>query len=287
MESALHSVWLRDARVLRSELEMERGVSERQFFFGTNLKMHQTASDTAAFLDGLFGAIGSSDARVQFFVIPPFTSLATVAHHPARSVFWIGAQNMHWALAGAFTGEISAPMLQEFDVDLVLIGHAERRQLFGETDETVWRKVRTTLQQGMRALLCVGETASERDAGIGSRRVLEQLERAVAGLSTTEAHDLLIAYEPVWSIGEKGTPADPIEIRPVFEIMRRWLGDRFGREVRPPLLYGGSVDLNNCAAFATAPEIDGLFVGRAAWTVSGFTETAWRSSAARFASRSS
>ncbi len=261
---------------------MDAAETRRKFFFGTNLKMHQTASETVAFLDGLAGSVTLDDALMQYFVLPPFTSLAAVARHPARSALWIGAQNMHWAASGAFTGEISAPMLRQFDLDLVMIGHAERRQHFGETDSTVQRKVRAALDHGFRVLLCVGESAADHTDGRGIVRVLSQLRIALEGISFDEARALLVAYEPVWSIGEAGIPAEPGEIATVAEAMRHELNERFGPEIQPPVLYGGSVDLTNCGGFAAIPAIDGLFVGRAAWTVSGFAGTAARARASRF-----
>ena len=264
---------------------MERFEPGRRFFFGTNLKMNQTASESIAFLDGLADAIDLDHSPMQFFVIPPFTSLSAVARHPARAALWVGAQNMHWAEKGAFTGEISAAMLREFDIDLVLIGHAERRQHFGDTDPIVQRKIEAVLGSGMRALLCVGETAAAHDAGTGREHVLAQLRTAIENISDAEAAGLLVAYEPIWSIGEGGTPARPDEVEAMMVTMRAQLDDRFGPDVRPPLLYGGSVDAGNCAAFAAIPAIDGLFVGRAAWTVCGFAETARRSQMARFGNR--
>lgn len=254
----------------------------RTFFFGTNLKMHQTASETVAFLDGLAESLALDDPRMQYFVLPPFTSLAAVARHFARPALWIGAQNMHWAASGAFTGEISAPMLREFDLDLVMLGHAERRQHFGETDATVHRKIRAAFDHGLRVLLCVGESAADHTEGRGIERVRSQLRSALEGVSVEEARALLVAYEPVWSIGEAGVPAELDEVASVVDAMRNDLDERFGLEVRPPVLYGGSVDRTNCGAFAAIPAIDGLFVGRAAWSVAGFAETAARTRAARF-----
>jgi len=261
---------------------MDGTESHRTFFFGTNLKMHQTASETVAFLDGLVRSVALDDPRVQYFVLPPFTSLAAVTHHPARPALWIGAQNMHWAASGAFTGEISAPMLREFDLDLVMLGHAERRRHFGETDATVHRKIRAAFDHGLRALLCVGESAIDHTEGRGIERVRSQLRTALDGISPHEASALLVAYEPVWAIGEAGVPAEPEEVAMVVDAMRGELDARFEPDARPPVLYGGSVDRTNCAAFAAIPAIDGLFVGRAAWTVSGFAETAVRARAARF-----
>jgi triosephosphate isomerase len=260
---------------------MPFGDARPAFYFGTNLKMHQTARETVTFLDGLWSTFAPLDARLQLFVIPPYTSLAAVAGHPARERIWIGAQNMHWEASGAFTGEISAPMLSEFDIDLVLLGHAERRAHFGESDAIVNRKVRAALKHKMRALVCVGETAEERAAGAGVETTMRQLRMSLDGVEAEEREKIIVAYEPVWSIGEGGTPARPDDVREVLQGIGRVLTDRFGDEQAPPVLYGGSVDAENAPGFAALRELDGLFVGRAAWSVEGFSSTLDRALSAR------
>jgi len=213
-------------------------------FFGTNLKMNQTAEETARFVAGLSRTGGGS---VQRFVI-------------AAGIL-LGAQNMHWAESGELTGEISGRMLRSLGVDLVLVGHAERRDTFGETDAQIRRKVEAALAHDLRVLLCVGDTAAEHRCGAAVDTVLRQARLALEGV--TDRSRVIVAYEPVWAIGEGSTPAEPGEIRPVVAALREWLGET-------PLLYGGSVDARSAPGYVRLPGIDGLFVGRAAWTPAGF-----------------
>lgn len=238
---------------------------------GTNLKMNQTAGETRQFVTDLAREVPQGSG--QFFVIPPFTNLAAAVEAREETGFplWIGAQNMHWEASGAYTGEISAGMLTALGVDLVLLGHAERRGMFHETDENLQRKVQAALNAGLRVLLCVGETAAERDFGVGLETVGRQLKIALHGTGPEAASSLQIAYEPVWSIGSGGTPAKPEDIEPVSRHLRALLSDQFGAagdEI--PVLYGGSVDPGNAGTFLNVPGISGLFVGRAAWTPAGF-----------------
>ena len=242
---------------------------------GTNLKMNQTAAETRRFIFDLGHALTANRAR--YFVIPPFTSLAAAveARDASDLPLWIGAQNMHWEASGAFTGEISAPMLTALGVDLVLLGHAERRGLFHETDANLRRKVAAAVDAGLRVLLCVGETADERAYGVGSETVGRQLKIALGAVEPVAAELLQIAYEPVWSIGAGGTPAQPDDVSPVARHIRSLLVDQFGAAGSVvPILYGGSVDPTNAATFLAVPEITGLFVGRAAWTAAGFAAIA-------------
>lgn len=242
---------------------------------GTNLKMNQTAAETRRFILDLGQALSASNA--QYFVIPPFTSLAAAveARDETRLPLWIGAQNMHWEPGGAFTGEISAPMLTALGVDLVLLGHAERRGLFHETDANLRQKVPAAVNAGLRVLLCVGETADERAYGVGQETVDRQLKIALGAVDLTAAPLLQVAYEPVWSIGAGGTPAQPEDVTPVSRHIRSLLVDQFGSAGSGvPILHGGSVDAVNAGTFLAVPEINGLFVGRAAWTADGFAAIA-------------
>jgi len=244
----------------------------RPFIFGTNFKMNQTPDESARFIEDLLATSPPADGT-QLFVIPSFVSLpaATARRDALGATLWIGAQNMHWASAGAYTGEIAAPMLTAIGVDLVLLGHAERRALFHETDADLRQKVAAALAADLRVLLCVGETAEEKAFGVGAETVARQLKIPLQGLAPSAAARLQIAYEPVWSIGTGGTPASPADVAPIADLIRTSLITLFadaGRAV--PILYGGSVDPTNAGIFATVPAIDGLFVGRAAWSVDGF-----------------
>ena len=247
-------------------------MATRPFLYGTNTKMTQTPGEATTLVEELTRTIDPTPG-VQLFVIPSFTSLAAVVEAARGSPLWVGAQTMHWATEGAYTGEISAGMLTALGIDLVLLGHAERRRLFHETDAEINKKVLAAAGAGLRVLLCVGETADEKAYGVGSETVARQLKIGLHGLTTAATPRLQIAYEPVWSIGAGGTPAQPVDVAPVATHLRALLADRFGAagdEV--PILYGGSVDARNAGTFTALPAIDGLFVGRAAWTADGYRQ---------------
>ncbi len=248
----------------------------KPFYFGSNFKMHQTPVQTAAFIDEL-QRLAPDGPTIQRFLIPPLTSLTTAAPLLANTSTWLGAQTMHWAEAGAYTGEISPTMLKASGVDLVMLGHAERRTLFGETDAALRKKVAAALNAGLRVLLCVGEQASEREVGVSYERVAIQLKTALhdfpAARLKQQAASLLVAYEPVWSIGEGSTPADPYEVSRMLGSIRAILTEQLGQDAWDiPLLYGGSVDLENCGSYTSIVNVQGLFVGRAAWSPQGFVE---------------
>lgn len=246
------------------------------FYFGSNFKMHQTPTQTVAFVTELQQRLTTSAlpmAAIQLFLIPPFTSLTTAAQALPSSTIWLGAQTMHWADEGAYTGEIAAPMLQAAGANLVMLGHAERRTLFGETNGALRKKVNAAIRAGLRVLLCVGEQAEERALGISQEVIAIQLKTALFDFPMDALPRLLVAYEPVWSIGEGGTPAEPAVVGEMHGWLRAVLTNKFGAAAAQiPLLYGGSVNRDNCAAYAALPEVDGLFVGRAAWTPPGFVE---------------
>lgn len=240
--------------------------------FGTNFKMHQTPAESHQFVLDLRRLAGP-DPGAQLFVIPPFTSLTAAAGAAAGSGVWVGAQNMHWEAAGAFTGEISPSMLRAAGADLVMLGHAERRQQFGETDWDLYRKVQAADRLGFRILLCAGDTAEERHFEVAREVVARQLKIALRGLEPAGLERLIIAYEPVWSIGEGGQAAPAGDVAVMLRHIRTTLTEMFAdRADLVPILYGGSIDQSNCGQYAELPEVDGLFVGRAAWQVAGFME---------------
>ena len=240
-----------------------------QFWIGTSWKMNKTLAEARVFASGLARADTARDTRIQRFVIPPFTAVREVRQILDGTSVKVGAQNMHWDDAGAWTGEVSAPMLVDCGLDLVELGHSERRAHFGETDETVGLKTRAALRHGLTPLVCIGETLEDREAG-KARDVLETQVRAALGTLDPARHTapVLLAYEPVWAIGENGIPATSdyadarqAEISAVAQ-------DILGRRV--PCLYGGSVNPGNCAELIGCPHIDGLFIGRSAWDVDGY-----------------
>ncbi|MBY3468691.1 triose-phosphate isomerase [Rhizobium laguerreae] len=246
-------------------------IAERTFWVGTSWKMNKTLAEAQAFADGLVSADGSRHPRIERFVIPPFTLVREVKRALAGSSVKVGAQNMHWADGGPWTGEISPLMLRDCDLDIVELGHSERREHFGETDETIGLKVEAAVRHGLIPLICIGETLAEREAG-RARAVLErQVRGALGNLSAAQKHKpVLLAYEPVWAIGINGIPATSeyanarqAEIIAVAE-------DVLGRRV--PCLYGGSVNPDNCEELISCPHVDGLFIGRSAWKVEGYLD---------------
>jgi len=251
------------------------------FYFGSNFKMHQTPPETERFVAELEKLL-PADLSTQIFLLPPFPSLPAAATSLADSEIWLGAQNMHWAEQGAHTGEISPVMLRAVGVDLIMLGHAERREQFGETDEALRKKVAAAAKHGLRILLCVGENAEKRNAGMAEQTITRQLQIALADLPSDTLSSVMIAYEPVWSIGEGGSPADAAIVATMHDEIRSTLFAQFGEAGRAiPILYGGSVNPINCAQYAALSQVDGLFVGRAAWTPSGFVDVLTRALAAK------
>jgi len=240
-------------------------------WIGTSWKMNKTLAEARVFVDGLLASDPCGDPRIQRFVIPSFTVVREVKAMLSETSVKVGAQTMHWADEGPWTGEISAPMLKDCGLDLVELGHSERREHFGETDETVGLKTEAAIRHGLAPLICVGETRAEREAGRAAAVVERQVRKALLRLEGGQKQaPILFAYEPVWAIGAHGVAASPdygdarhAEIIAVAE-------DVLGRRV--PCLYGGSVDPNNCKALIVRPHVDGLFIGRAAWKVEGYLE---------------
>lgn len=232
-----------------------------------NWKMHKTAADTAAFLDAFLAELVDAPAHVDIFIAPPFTAIQTASERLSGSRVSLGAQTMHWDLEGPFTGEISAPMLKEFGVSFVILGHSERRAACGETDAGVNRKTHTALAQGLMPVIAVGETAAERSAGAADRRVVHQIRAALDGVPPAAFGRLAIAYEPIWAIGT-GNNCDPIEADRMMGLIRNALP---GLE-DTPILYGGSMKAENVADYTAKPNINGGLVGGASLDAHGFAD---------------
>lgn len=245
---------------------------ESGFLLGTSWKMTHRAADATRDAERLRMAAATGNSSLELFVLPPFTLIEPVASRLTGTGVRVGAQNVHWEDFGAFTGEVSAPMLVDVGATIVEIGHSERRTWFGETDETVRLKTDAALRHGLLPLICVGEPAEIRDVGRALEHVSNQLRIAVRDVPSVA--EIWVAYEPVWAIGEHGKPANPELVEEILAALRHLLGDLRGPQARTPLLYGGSVDAQNAAAFAALPSADGLFVGRAAWTAEGLLEIA-------------
>jgi triosephosphate isomerase len=251
----------------------------KKFCVGTSWKMHKTLAEALAFSRELATFLPDCDTRIQPFIIPPFTSVREMKQELATTRVKVGAQNMHWADAGAWTGEISPPMLTDCGLDLVELGHSERREHFGETDETVGLKVAAAVKHGLIPLICVGETLAEREAGRAGEVLQAQIHGALRLLEgEARAAEILLAYEPVWAIGERGIPATPDYANSrqalIGEVASRMLS------APPPVLYGGSVNPDNATELTRQPNIDGLFVGRSAWQAQGYVDIMRRVAAA-------
>ncbi|NBZ87762.1 triose-phosphate isomerase [Stagnihabitans tardus] len=237
------------------------------FWIGTSWKMNKTLAEARAFAEGLLATEASRDPRLQRFVIPPFTAVREVKAMLAATSVKVGAQNMHWEDQGAWTGEISPLMLKDCGLDLVELGHSERRAHFGETDEAVGLKAAAAVRHGLIPLICIGETLEEREAGRAAEVLAHQTRMALADVG---AAPVLLAYEPVWAIGAGGIPASAgyadARQAEIIAVAHEVTGRRI------PCLYGGSVNPGNCAELIACPHVDGLFIGRSAWDVAGYLD---------------
>jgi triosephosphate isomerase len=238
-----------------------------------NWKMHKTVAETSAFLDRFLGGIEGLD-RVELFVCPPFPSLPAAVERCRRSAVRVAAQNMHAQAQGAFTGEVSAPMLTELGVDGVILGHSERRALFGESDEALAAKVPAALGAGLIPILCVGETEAERDAGQTEAVLARQASADLAAVPDQSLAEIVIAYEPVWAIGT-GRTATVEQAAEAIAFIRGLVAardERAGEAVR--VLYGGSVKPDNALELLAPETIDGALVGGASLEPGDFREIA-------------
>ncbi|HET9554765.1 MAG TPA: triose-phosphate isomerase [Anaeromyxobacteraceae bacterium] len=241
----------------------------RQKFVCGNWKMHRTVAEALSLVKELAEGL-AGDARVQVAVAPPFTALSSVAAALRGTPVELAAQDVHWEAQGAFTGEVSAAMLADVGVRHGIVGHSERRQLFGETDEAVRRKVGALLAAGLRPIVCVGETLAEREAGKTLEVVGRQVRGALAGLPPEPLAALTLAYEPVWAIGtgKTATSAQAQEVHAAIRAILRELGGAVADAIR--IQYGGSVKPENAAELMSQPDVDGALVGGASLKAKDF-----------------
>lgn len=246
----------------------------KKLYFGSNFKMYKNIKDTEEYLQAITKATENIDRNeIQFFFIPSYTSLESASRSSVRNSFMLGAQNMCWEDEGQFTGEISPVMLKELGLDLVMVGHSERRHGFGEDDYTENKKVRKALDSGFTVLLCIGETAQEKEFGISAEVLRTQLKVGLHCVTKDQIDRVWIAYEPVWSIGVNGTPAPVDYAEKMHKVIKDCLSELFQEEGRQiPALYGGSVNPDNSNALITQPDIDGLFTTRTAFNVDAFAK---------------
>jgi triosephosphate isomerase len=243
----------------------------RKPFIAGNWKMHMTRPQATDLVEGLLTALAKVRA-VDVAVCPPFTALETVARLIDARNIALGAQNCYWEDKGAYTGEVSPPMLKEAGCRYCIIGHSERRQYFGETNETVRKKALALYKHNLRPILCIGETLDEREAGRTEAVVLTQLRECLNTLPAEKVLTTTIAYEPVWAIGT-GKTATPAQAQEVHALIRAELKNLFDKNLAEQvrIQYGGSVKPDNVKALMDQPDIDGGLIGGASLEVESFT----------------
>ena len=238
----------------------------RRFLIAGNWKMHKGVGETSAFIEGLLAADPSP--AVDVVVSPPYTSLPAAAMLLTRSSIGLAAQNVHWESNGAFTGEISGEMLKELGAEWVIVGHSERRTLFGETDRTARDRARAAQQAGLKVIFCIGETLEERE----SERTFQVLESQTDGLGSLSGAELVVAYEPVWAIGT-GRTASPEQAQEAHAFVRGCLERAFSVDEAAgiQILYGGSLKPGNANELLFKPDVDGGLIGGASLDVDSFS----------------
>ena len=228
-----------------------------------NWKMHKTVRETLEYIKSFRELVRDVEDR-EIVLAPPFTALWIAGHELAGTAVRLAAQNAHWAESGAFTGEVSPLMLKECGVTYVILGHSERRHIFGETDEMIRKRLEGVIGAGLRPILCIGETLEEREAGRTLEVLGRQVQAALQGFTREDLRDLVVAYEPVWAIGT-GKTATPEQAQEAQSYVRKLLADLGGKEwaqeVR--ILYGGSVKPENISDLMSQPDVDGALVGGA------------------------
>jgi triosephosphate isomerase (TIM) len=245
-------------------------VTQRTPLIAGNWKMNGTVEEAEALVQGLLPRVSSVEG-VDVAVCVPFTALQAVVDSVRGSRVEVYAQNMHQAEKGAFTGEISAPMLVELDVDGVLLGHSERREHFGETDRALADKVPAALEAGLKVILCVGETEEERERGDTERKLRHQVQGGLEKVPDERLGDITIAYEPIWAIGT-GLTATPEQAQDAIAFVRALVADRDREQAdRTRILYGGSVKADGAPELLALPDVDGALVGGASLDLDAFT----------------
>ncbi len=242
---------------------------DRTPYIAANWKMHKTVAEAAEFVDALLPRIAATQHDVV--ICPPFTALTAVVERRYGTAVKVAAQNMHEEGSGAFTGEVSAPMLVELDVEAVVLGHSERRQYFGETDEALARKVPAALTAGLEPILCVGESEEARDGGQTEGVLERQLQAALAEVEDERIAEIVVAYEPIWAIGT-GRTATPEQAQEACAFIRDVLRERGAAADAVRILYGGSVKPANAAELLAQDDIDGALVGGASLDAEEFAQ---------------
>lgn len=235
-----------------------------------NWKMYKTVQEAKALVSEISAAV-KDVSDVEVVVCPPFTALGAVIATAGGTNIAVGAQNMHWEEQGAFTGEVSPVMLREMGCKYVILGHSERREYFGETDENVNKKAKAAFQHGLLPIVCVGEKLEHREKGITQQVVKTQIQGGLAGLENDQVCNLVVAYEPVWAIGTGRTASDE-DAQQVISYIRSVIGQMYGQELAEQvrIQYGGSVKPDNIAGLMRQKDIDGALVGGASLDAGSF-----------------
>ncbi|MCM3567344.1 triose-phosphate isomerase [Neobacillus mesonae] len=240
-------------------------------FIGTNWKMYKTIEQGKAYCQTLNDIAHNLDKRIQLFIIPSYTSLIPLRQEVDSSRILLGAQNMHWDDEGPYTGEISPSMLKEIGIDIIELGHSERRQYYNENDQDLNKKVLAALNKEFIPLLCIGEKLEDKEMGISKESLSIQLKIGLKNVTKEQVNKVLIAYEPVWAIGAGGTEAPSDYVHVMHNHIRNVLIELFEEEGKDiPILFGGSVNRGNAIGYLEGKNVNGLFIGRSAWDLQKF-----------------
>jgi len=258
----------------------------KKIVLGSSWKMHKTLREAEQYIHVLKDNLDLVE-RFRVFLAVAFPYLLETSKMVAGTSIMITAQNMHWEEKGAYTGEISAAMLEDVGVQMVIVGHPERKAFFNETDYTVNLKLITALKHNLIPLIVVGENREEKECGITEETISRQIKIALHGVEIFTDRPFYIAYEPIWAIGDSGVPADPAYAEKIHAHIRKVLRDLFSnRADEIPIIYGGNVNLKNCTDFLRKENVDGLFLGRSSYDPHAFIEIAQRIDAIEAATNS-
>lgn len=254
------------------ELFREDEMSQRTPVIAGNWKMHKTTTEARDYVTELTDLVSGREG-IEIVLCPPATSLAAVSGMLADSDLAVAAQNMHFEASGAYTGEISAPMLKDIGVTDVVLGHSERREYYCENDDDLAKKVKVAMDAGIRPILCVGETDEEREAGRTEEKLIRQISTDLSEVSADQLPGIIIAYEPIWAIGT-GKTATPEIAQQACSYIREQLAERFGEDAAAQvrILYGGSVKPGNISELMAEEDIDGALVGGACLSADDFSQ---------------
>lgn len=243
----------------------------RKAVIAGNWKMNKTRPEAKELLEAIKPLVANAEGKVEVIACVPYTNIETAVAVTAGSNVKVGAENVHFEKSGAFTGEISADMLVEVGVEYVVLGHSERRQYFGETDETVNKRTKAALAAGLKPIVCVGELLSEREANITEEVIARQIKLDLAGVSADDIKKTIIAYEPVWAIGT-GKTATADQAQEVCAFIRATLAKLYGAAVADAVTiqYGGSMNAGNAAELLSKPDVDGGLIGGASLKANDF-----------------